>query len=59
MKESESYFGSELNVVRLKLHRLRYENIHEIKPVIENPMNMPKMNEHFLEILEVEPSKYI
>ena len=48
MKESESYFGSELNVVRLKLHRLRYENIHEINPVIENPMNIPKINEHCL-----------
>ena len=44
MKESESYFGSELNVVGLKLHRLRYENIHEIKPVIENPTNIPKIN---------------
>ena len=48
MKESESYFGSELNVVRLKLHRLRYENIHEIKPVIENPMNIPKIDEYCL-----------
>ena len=31
-----------LKLVLLKLHLLRHENIHEIMPVIESPINIPK-----------------
>ena len=35
----KNYLG---NTKFVRLHLLRYDNIHETKPLIENPMNMPE-----------------
>ena len=40
------YFGNTKPTL-LKLHLLRYENINEIKPVIENPTNIPRMRSKY------------
>ena len=40
------YFGNTKPTL-LKLHLLRYEKINEIKPVIENPTNIPKMKSKY------------
>ena len=36
----KNYLG---NTKEVNMHLLRYEIIHETRPVNENPMNMPKM----------------
>ena len=36
----------------LRLHLLRYENIHTTVPVNENPINIPRMEKKFLETQE-------
>ena len=35
-------FPAGAEVVHLPLHLLKYENIHETEPNIENPMKIPK-----------------